>query len=1296
MRISVYERQQGIAPLSIPQEQARPQVSDNGESAAKTLAGAFTRLQEINDGIEDARTLELFNQFKLDGQQYHEDPDKGIYHTRLGYMSQGIYKEADQWMREKGEGYVRQLRSKRAKANFRKMAREHIEQRGVQNSRFEAAQVRQYQQEQADSSIKNSLIFAEQNWNNPQAIAQARRDIQQALELRMRGSGTEAFSNAYAEIEDKIGVARIRQAFTQHPLTALEMLNNPDIHLKPETAAKLRESLQNSTEVYELQGIVQSYSRYYTPAQAVEAQRVLIDRFGADKGQKAFAALSRFWSVADSQKAARERDEREVMQSREDDYLRTFAVSSPSAKQIIDDMNSRKISPQFALSALGRIKQEAADAQRAEKARRQVEFWLAERRGEFLSDEQLDEMVDSGVISTQEASSHTESREAFQNKAFQHNKDVFMQKFLDGTLEDGEVEQAASKGWIKPNDAFIIREHLRVERERRASGEKLSRQEEQQRFKDRLNIIIHNGGIIPRAQVNELYNQGLIDDATANMLYAHEDRYNDEQRRLQEEQQTQSARQQAKQDEAAHKEELDKCSAQIFDMFPGQKGEALKYVNSLPLPVEDRDILHQRVSRRFEDEAQSVKDERAALKEAREKAYLQTWTDTMLNVRSQQQIDAMRSVFLNMRGEFEDGQYSELMTVLNNKERHLREAEKQRLKADNYDIARDYAERFGLAGEHDARQEIRESFPDPEQVNDILSQFNRIIQEKQNEQNSKDKAHAEEQEQNYAQLAQDYWRKGLTAPFDEIDRLEQSGGLTFNQAEDARAMNAALSRKQGVEKQLSGNIPDWMYKTPLERETLVMQAMGTSPDKRAANVAYLFQKAAAGTLTDAEANMYEAQGGILKSDAEMLREYGTKFDQTQKSKLMYAKNRLIQGIRNLTLGGKETSDITAGALLQFSLATSNIDLKAKNFDEVVETLYQEILGNVVDSYKEKKQLTQWQLWPPSLSAPTNAALRIAAAEEDTRSFTLPQPERDIVFMDMPDFTQPVMPTEDTASADTATPYALPQDRPAPEAPPAVSVPAPETPPMPQRERIPVYRDAEGVSFAPNAQSRQTAIAPARPLNLGLALTGGGTVTGRFSDRRSYRNGQHNGIDIALPEGSPITWSQDAGIPVTVAKVNTGSPSRGGGNSVTLRGTDSGGNLYEFIISHMKNGSIPLKVGDAVTPGMLIGRVGNTGMTSDRVKGGITAWYQGKSSGYHMDLKVKVNGKYVDPEHFQSPQVYPGPTIDAARLLPPVPETVSPPVLPTQEEQRARILEVLFGVGGLSGDILFSGDWGGGY
>lgn len=134
-------------------------------------------------------------------------------------------------------------------------------------------------------------------------------------------------------------------------------------------------------------------------------------------------------------------------------------------------------------------------------------------------------------------------------------------------------------------------------------------------------------------------------------------------------------------------------------------------------------------------------------------------------------------------------------------------------------------------------------------------------------------------------------------------------------------------------------------------------------------------------------------------------------------------------------------------------------------------------------------------------------------------------------------------------------------------------------------------------------------------------------TGKFDDWRGYRNGKHNGEDWAAPEGTSIVVP--SGLAEEFRVVKSGK-SKGGGNTVTIEGKMPDGKTVSLQMSHMQNGSVALKNGDVVRPGALVGRVGNTGMTSDRQKGGITAWYPGKKSGYHLDVKVKINGEYVDP------------------------------------------------------------------
>lgn len=283
MRVPVYERREGIIPLPANNVSPLMPAGDGGSSMLEAAKGLTLKLQQMQNDTEDARTLELFNKFKRDSLEYHENPDKGLYNTRLGYHSQGVYGEADQWLRQTGEDYVKGLKSSRAKANFRKMAEQYIQQRGIQNSRFEADQMKKYQTEQADATIKNMLNYAEANWSNPKAINEARQNIYQALELKTRGLGEETFKEEVAKNEDKIGSAIIRQAYAENPDIALSMLNDKNIYLHPENKAKLKISLEKKIAALHKKELENAqYMQYRNTAQS------LMQKFPEGQEHKAY------------------------------------------------------------------------------------------------------------------------------------------------------------------------------------------------------------------------------------------------------------------------------------------------------------------------------------------------------------------------------------------------------------------------------------------------------------------------------------------------------------------------------------------------------------------------------------------------------------------------------------------------------------------------------------------------------------------------------------------------------------------------------------------------------------------------------------------------------------------------------------------------------------------------------------------------------------------------------------------------------------------------------------------------
>lgn len=119
------------------------------------------------------------------------------------------------------------------------------------------------------------------------------------------------------------------------------------------------------------------------------------------------------------------------------------------------------------------------------------------------------------------------------------------------------------------------------------------------------------------------------------------------------------------------------------------------------------------------------------------------------------------------------------------------------------------------------------------------------------------------------------------------------------------------------------------------------------------------------------------------------------------------------------------------------------------------------------------------------------------------------------------------------------------------------------------------------------------------------ISQGGTVTSEYGPRDGR---MHEGIDFGVSEGTPIPAANDG----TVLGVGYGS---GTGNYVDL--SHSGGIVTRYF--HMVVLSDFLTVGQSVTKGQNIGRVGNTG----------------NSFGAHLHWETIVNGIHWNPRDFMS-------------------------------------------------------------
>lgn len=143
-------------------------------------------------------------------------------------------------------------------------------------------------------------------------------------------------------------------------------------------------------------------------------------------------------------------------------------------------------------------------------------------------------------------------------------------------------------------------------------------------------------------------------------------------------------------------------------------------------------------------------------------------------------------------------------------------------------------------------------------------------------------------------------------------------------------------------------------------------------------------------------------------------------------------------------------------------------------------------------------------------------------------------------------------------------------------------------------------DTYRLDMAQNAASSVMAFT-ARPVE-------GGRVSSDFGPRLGQPAATppfHNGTDIAAPEGTAIL----APAPGRVVHAEYGfDGNQAWGNTLAL----DHGNGWQTVYAHMQG--FDVVVGDTVTSGQQIGRIGNTG----------------NSTGPHVHVEVRLNGERVDP------------------------------------------------------------------
>lgn len=138
----------------------------------------------------------------------------------------------------------------------------------------------------------------------------------------------------------------------------------------------------------------------------------------------------------------------------------------------------------------------------------------------------------------------------------------------------------------------------------------------------------------------------------------------------------------------------------------------------------------------------------------------------------------------------------------------------------------------------------------------------------------------------------------------------------------------------------------------------------------------------------------------------------------------------------------------------------------------------------------------------------------------------------------------------------------------------------------------------------------------------------------FDAYRAYRNGYHAGIDFdyrfGADEGGEVV-ALVGGEVVDYYAIAQNRITGEGSVSVLVSTADSDGREITVFYTHLSESSVAssVEVGEVIAPGQTIGAVGG----EDSV-----------SRGAHLDLKVQVDGVYVDPDEFMQAVIDGGGTV----------------------------------------------------
>jgi hypothetical protein len=338
MAIPVYERQKALNALPGVRMNAPGGAQAYGAGVAESVTRLAERGLRMAEDLEDAETLEMYNKFKRDVSQYHNDPDKGAL-NKLGKDAAGLYAEAGTWMDNKAEEYVRKMKSPRMVQNFRRMAEGAIAGQGEQNSRHEARQIRAYRKAEADATIQGVLNDIAANYADEAFVTEAADRGLAALEVETRGLGDEARKAAVAEYDSGIAAARLGPMIRDDPLAAEAWYKEHKERFTAAARERAEALLERETKAYKTQAAVDGLVRKFGPNEERAGLLWIRKNYsGEEEDRIATAYKARIGELEVGRAKGEAAAHKQQVANFENLYKRYYANDTDAPREVLDKM----------------------------------------------------------------------------------------------------------------------------------------------------------------------------------------------------------------------------------------------------------------------------------------------------------------------------------------------------------------------------------------------------------------------------------------------------------------------------------------------------------------------------------------------------------------------------------------------------------------------------------------------------------------------------------------------------------------------------------------------------------------------------------------------------------------------------------------------------------------------------------------------------------------------------------------------------------------------------------------------